>query len=101
MTAEDEQLSGTDFGVRLYSLSSGLQLQRAADGYQTAAAYLNAVRCAAMTGHRRLSAQVYQTTYDNGVSIVVNCGDDDFTWDGETVRKNSFRVWGLPPAEGV
>lgn len=45
-----------------------------------------------ITGHARLAENVYQTTYENGVRILVNYGKDAVTMDGVTVPARDFAV---------
>lgn len=43
-----------------------------------------------IVGHRCLSDKVYQTDYENGVSVIVNYGDTDYAPNGVTVCKAKF-----------
>lgn len=43
-----------------------------------------------IVGHKCLSDKVYQTDYENGISVIVNYGDTDYAPNGTTVCKAKY-----------
>ena len=43
-----------------------------------------------IVGHKLLSHKVYQTDYENGISVIVNYSDDDYAPNGSTVCKAKY-----------
>ncbi len=75
------------------------QKARFAQSYRNTCPYVRAVGYAEMTDHRALTADrnVQQTTFANGITIIVNFGDTPFsTSSGETLRPGGFTVSGMP-----
>ena len=75
------------------------QKERFAQSYRNTCPYVRAVGYAEMTDHRALTADrnVQQTTFANGITIIVNFGDTPFsTSSGETLRPGGFTVSGMP-----
>ena len=55
---------------------------------------LKYVNGAQMINHEILNADVRKVTYDNGVSIILNYGDEEATVDGMTIPARSYRLEG-------
>ena len=54
-----------------------------------------AVLNAEMSGHVRLADNITLTSYNNGKGILVNYGEQAFTWQGTTVEGRSFALVSL------
>ena len=77
------RLFSTNFSLNLNDLLSMDQQ------YQDQLAWLEN---AAMVGHKALTRQVMQTTYDNGAVVLVNYGTDAYSTGNATVEGQSFLV---------
>lgn len=95
MTASDEVLGETSLDRQYYNLSSKALLETVVDRYNEAASYLDAVRCATITGYSWLQKNVSMTTFDNGISILVNYGNDVFMYDSTAVPPLGYMVLGM------
>lgn len=92
ITGKNSLLSGTDYAVKFYSLNVDDSFASAENLYKRAAPFLNSVRGALMTGHEQVEKDVFRTSFDNGVSVVVNYSDDTVQVDGTDVGARDFRV---------
>jgi len=81
----------TDFND---NFSAGYQnwKDRIVKGYKMVSGALNKVSGAVMTGHRTVKAGVYETRYDNGVSVYVNYNSEAAEADGLTIDAGSYAV---------
>lgn len=76
----------------LFSSEANDWLEPAAEQYRQAAEALSRVADAAIIGHGRVDRDVYRTTYSNGISIVVNYGNQARTVDGVAVNPGGYAV---------
>lgn len=76
----------------LYSLFYGDWLDSAVGFWAKANEALEAVQDKTIIGHERIAPDVYMTTYENGVSIVLNYSQTPIEVMGESVGAFSFRV---------
>ena len=65
-------------------------MDTAADSWTRLNAVLSSVQTATIADHQQLTADVYCTTYDNGVRVYVNYGDAVAEVDGVSVPAYSF-----------
>lgn len=92
MYEDNAYLKDTDYNE--YSLNYKPWLTPAADLYKRVLPLLQRTRNAKIADHRRLDDQVYQTTYDNGVSVIVNYRSEDVVVQGVRVKAEDFAVIG-------
>ena len=78
----------------LYSASYMNWIDEAAQGYQEMNEVLGEVRNQPITNHRRLQEQVYETTYGQGLRVLVNYNRVAVTVDGMTIEALGYRVTG-------
>lgn len=69
-------------------------LEEAEAAYHEVNTVLKKVRGQQMLRHRKLADHVYQTDYENGISIIVNYGESDATIDGIEVEAGHYAVIG-------
>lgn len=67
-------------------------IDRAAEIYKEMKEIYKDIYDKAMISHERLGQGVYKTTYENGVSIIVNYNDTDFYMSGVSVKGNNYLV---------
>ena len=83
-------LRDTDFDY-LYSSDYMLWLDEAVDYWERSHELLYSVYDKIIVNHKYINSYVTQTTYENGVNVTVNFGDNDFVTDeGVTVAAGSF-----------
>jgi len=78
----------------LYALHYQDWLDEAIALYKEADEVLKQVRDQPITGHRKLSANVTETTFGNGTTVIVNYGDADERVDGLAIPAESYRIGG-------
>lgn len=83
----------TDFNG-LYALHYEDWFDEAAALYKEANPVLAKVRGQIITGHRKLADQVTETTFENGVTVIVNYGKTPVQANGMEIGAESFRVGG-------
>jgi len=76
----------------LYSCHYQYWLSEAVDIYLELKEFLSKVKDQRIVDHKRLAADVYQTVYENGVSVIVNYRSDPFEFDGVAIDGASYRV---------
>lgn len=64
--------------------------QKVTENYARLEPVFRAVLNARMSGHEQVGDGVMLTSYDNGCGILVNYGDQAFTWKGTTVAGRDF-----------
>lgn len=89
--APPAELKNTEYSA-MYSTYYADWLERMTQDFASRKALLAAVHGKRMTGHDTLAAGVYRTTYENGVSVIVNYTGAAVQADGETVPARGF-VW--------
>ncbi len=88
--ATAEMIKNTNYS-ELYSTNFDHWKDRAIQAYNDAAAVLNGCQGATIEDHVMLEDEVFMTTYSNGVNVVVNYSDTDYTHtDGTTVASMSY-----------
>lgn len=60
--------------------------------YKEVSSVLNEVCDQAIVDHRKLDEGIYRTTYENGLTVVVNYTTEDYSFDGVTVEAESYIV---------
>lgn len=76
----------------IFSSSYRDWLDTAAAVYEESMEVLQLVAGQTITGHEQVRKNVYRTTYDHGVSIVVNYNDEAVQVDGLSIGARSFAV---------
>ena len=79
-----------DTVYNIYGVNYKLWLQQAAKLYQELNEALKGCHNAKIVRHQQLRNDVSCTTYDNGVSIIVNQGDSPFVYEGQEIAANSY-----------
>lgn len=64
------------------------------DTYNTVSAVNRKVSTAKIIGHEYLTDDVVMTSYDNGIQVVVNYSDTDYSADGIKCSANNYSVMG-------
>lgn len=90
----NELLKDTEFNY-LYALQYNQWLNHASDLYQEVNEVLKHVINQPIISHRKMDDGVYETTYENGISIIVNYTNQSVTVDGNTVEAESYYVGGV------
>jgi len=78
----------------LYSAAYENWIDEAAQCYQEMNEVLGEVRNQPITNHRRLQEQVYETTYGQGLRVIVNYNRASIEVDGMTIEGLGYRVVG-------
>ncbi|RAP78020.1 DUF5696 domain-containing protein [Paenibacillus montanisoli] len=78
----------------LYALHYADWLEEAVSLYREANPVLKEVRSQTITGHRALADRVVETTFENGVAIIVNYNKTAVNVNGIEIGAESFRVGG-------
>lgn len=86
-------IKGTDYDY-LYSAHYLDWLELANEQYQSINAVLKQVQGQTISSHKKLQADVYETTYENGLRIVVNYSDDAVQINGAAIPPNSYWAGG-------
>lgn len=60
--------------------------------YEEYAAVAKQVGGARIRSHRHLGGEAYETTYDNGVRVLVNYAEEAYTYEGETIPATGYLV---------
>lgn len=77
---------------QLFSGNYKAWIDRAAEIYKEAKEIYKDIYDKTMISHERLGDGVYKTTYENGVSIIVNYNETDFYMSGFSVKGNNYMV---------
>ena len=86
LDTEYEDLTSPDFSA---------WKKKVTEGYERIRPVYQAVLNAEMSGHVRLADNITLTSYNNGKGILVNYGEQAFTWQGTTVEGRSFALVSL------
>ncbi|MEJ6951070.1 DUF5696 domain-containing protein [Natronospora cellulosivora (SeqCode)] len=87
--ADSAMLLNTDFDY-LYSSSYQIWFDRAVDYYHQANKVLSQVHNQRIINHQRVSENLYKTSYENGVSILVNYNDHSVTYADNVIEARSY-----------
>ncbi len=87
--ATSEMVKNTNYS-ELYSTNYTHWLDRATADYQAAAAVLEGCGASTIEDHTILAEDVFMTTYDNGVKVIVNYSGADYTYNGTVVAAQNF-----------
>jgi hypothetical protein len=60
--------------------------------YHEVSSVLDKVRGQSIVNHEKLDEGIFRTTYENGLAVVVNYTDEDYSHDGITVAAKSYSV---------
>lgn len=85
------ELKDTDYN-HLYAIHYGDWLDLAAEMYRTVNAVLGDVQDRLIIDHCMPAENVYQTTFENGKSVIVNYGKNAVVIDGLLIEGESFAV---------
>jgi len=77
----------------LYSSTWSLWAENAAERYKAYAPLMQKIHDATIVAHEELSENVYLTTYENGICVVVNYGDELVKIKGQTVPARGYAEW--------
>ncbi len=91
MHAKSSELKRSDFN-KYYSLCYFDWAEDALEEYKTVKEAYKDIYDKVMVKHEELAKGVYKTTYENGVSIIVNYNDTYYSKGGVTVKPKSFTV---------
>ena len=89
MAAETKEIVDTDYDY-LYGTNYKLWMNDAAEKYAKYQPLLKKIYDSAIVSHHALQKDVYETTYENGVSIIVNYNDEAVEVDGVKIEKYDF-----------
>lgn len=89
MAAETKEIVDTDYDY-LYGTNYKLWLDDAAEKYAKYQPLLEKIYDSAIVSHRALQKDVYETTYENGVSVIVNYNNETVEVDGVKIEKYDF-----------
>lgn len=78
----------------LYSVGFDYWEQWIIDNYKMLAEVLTQVAGEKITDHRRLAPDVYETTYGNGIKVIVNYGFSDRVLEGNRIPQRGFIMVG-------
>lgn len=84
-----DSLTGTRF-ASLYGSTYALWGDSAAEQYQRLYGLLDRVYDQTIVGHEKLADNVFMTTYENGIRVVVNYSETPYTYEGTTVSGMDF-----------
>lgn len=87
--ASAEMVKNTNYS-ELYSTNYDHWVDRAVADYQAAAAVLDGCGTGTIEDHTMLAKDVFMTTYDNGVKVIVNYTTADYNYNGTVVAAQSF-----------
>ncbi|WP_062049516.1 DUF5696 domain-containing protein [Bacillus sp. JCM 19034] len=76
----------------LFSMNYQVWFDDAVEMYQEVNQILNEVRTEVITTHEKVAEGVYQTSYSNDISILVNYNDDTVSVNGEVIEAGSYAV---------
>ncbi|MEZ0536508.1 DUF5696 domain-containing protein [Caldicellulosiruptoraceae bacterium PP1] len=76
----------------LYSATYKDWLSQAVNEYKVAKNAYKDIYNKKMIDHQKLKEGIYKTTYENGVSIIVNYNNSNFVYNGKTVKAKDFIV---------
>lgn len=88
---EPHVVKDTDYD-HLYSAYYKDWFEQAVDLYQQANEVLKQMQGQTIVSHERLTADVVRTTFENGVQITINYGEEAFVLDGERIEAESYGV---------
>lgn len=89
--ADSSAIKDTQFNY-LLSIQYAGWFDEAVAMYHEVSSVLNRVRGQCIVGHEKLAEGVYQTTYENGLAVVVNYTAEDYRGNGFTVSAGGYSV---------
>lgn len=89
MTGDELILAKTAYSD-YYSVSTVQWLPEVIKTYTKLSRDFKAVNGCTMTGHRKITKNVFETTYSNGTRVLVNYGEEPFTVDNNTVNSMDY-----------
>lgn len=89
MAAETKEIVDTDYDY-LYGTNYKLWLDDAAEKYAKYQPLLEKIYDSKIVSHRCLQSDVYETTYENGVSVIVNYNGEAVEVDGVKIEEYDF-----------
>lgn len=85
-------LKGTKLDY-LYSGNYKSWIKSAAEDYKKINEVLRSIQSKRIVNHKKLLENVNETTYENGVSVVVNYNNKDVTIKGRTIKGKGYAVY--------
>lgn len=85
---DNYELKDTEYNI--YGVNYKLWLTQAAELYQEMNTLLKDCQTAKIVDHRQVQPDVNCTTYDNGVSIIVNYNDEPVTYQNKTIEAHGY-----------
>lgn len=89
MAAETKEIVDTDYDY-LYGTNYKLWMNDAAEKYAKYQPLLEKIYDSKIVSHRALQKDVYETTYENGVSVIVNYNNEAVEVEGKKIEKYDF-----------
>ena len=74
----------------LFSTNYDRWYDEACADYKAVSAVLDGVQSSCIESHKKLSKDVYMTTYENGTSVIVNYGSAEYTYNNTKVPAKGF-----------
>ncbi|MEK5494035.1 DUF5696 domain-containing protein [Paenibacillus sp. FSL R7-0297] len=93
MHAPNYKVKDTDFG-NLYAVNYEQWINQAADMYLEVNAVMKNMQNQRLTGHEKLADGVYKSTYENGLSVIVNYNRTAVLAEGRTIEAESYITGG-------
>ncbi|TSB47864.1 DUF5696 domain-containing protein [Alkalicoccobacillus porphyridii] len=93
MYEPNETLKDTSFNY-LYAVNYNQWFDQAVDLYHEVNDVLKNVANQSITSHQKLDDGVFETIYENGVSIIVNYNHEPVTVEGEAIEAQGYLVGG-------
>lgn len=78
----------------LFAVNYEIWLDQATEIYHEVNDFLQLVSTKRIISHEKLSEDVFKTTYENGIYVIVNYNDSKVTIDGETIEAEGYITGG-------
>lgn len=91
--APNHKVKDTDFDY-LYAVNYEQWISQAAEMYEEVNGVMMHVQNQRLTGHEKLADGVYKSTYEGGMSVIVNYNRTPVTAEGRTVEAESYITGG-------
>jgi len=76
----------------LYGGDYKMWMETASDYYNEAKEVFNKIGNSEIVGHHKLSDKIFETTFENGVVVVVNYSSKDYKYKGKTAESKNYIV---------
>lgn len=98
ITREASLLTNTEYELMYYSVNANSGMQALLKDYERICEYYEKTCNSVMVSHGQVTETVYKTVYENGISVLVNYGNEPAEIDNITVKANDFSI--IYPVEG-